>query len=115
MKSNSIVLLVLSLFVFAGGCARRNKSTDEETDGSRGSVPRIADTPIKAKNGAGTFTIGKATTYVTGPLDKNGYIDYAAALDERLSKDVTTANNANALLWKAIGPGLPPATIPDGY
>jgi hypothetical protein len=48
--------------------------------------------------------LGKDTTYVTGPLDKDGYIDYEAALNDRLGKDVTPERNANALLWKALGP-----------
>jgi hypothetical protein len=57
-----------------------------------------------AKKPKGHFTIGKGTTYVTGPLDKDGYIGYAAALNKRLRKGVTPANNANVLLWKAMGP-----------
>src|SRR5260221_8028407 len=52
----------------------------------------------------GKFTISKETTYVLGPLDADGYIDYAAALNERLGKGVTPENNANMLLWQAIGP-----------
>src|SRR5437763_7616782 len=56
-----------------------------------------------AKKHRGKFTISKETTYITGPLDKDGYIDYAAALNERLSKGVTPENNANVLIWKAIG------------
>src|SRR5262249_9965102 len=59
------------------------------------------DSPKKPK---GKFTIGKDTTYVTGPIDKDGYVDYAAALNERLGKGVTPENNANVLLWKAFGP-----------
>ena len=43
-------------------------------------------------------------TYLTGPLDKDGYIDYATALNDRFGKGVTSANNANVLIWKAIGP-----------
>src|SRR2546429_6929409 len=50
------------------------------------------------------FTIGKETTYVTGPVDADGYIDYAAALNKRLGKGITPADNANVLLWKALGP-----------
>jgi hypothetical protein len=50
------------------------------------------------------FTISKETTYVTGPVDKDGCIDYAAALNERLGKGVGPADNANVLLWKAFGP-----------
>ena len=34
--------------------------------------------------------LGKETTYVTGPLDKDGYIDYEAALNDRLGKGITS-------------------------
>jgi hypothetical protein len=50
------------------------------------------------------FPVGKETTYVTGPLDGEGYIDYEAALNDLLGKGVTPEKNANALLWKAFGP-----------
>jgi len=59
----------------------------------------------KTKNkGRGKLTIGKETTYFTRPLDKDGYVDYAAALNERMGKGVTPANNANVLLCQALGP-----------
>ena len=48
--------------------------------------------------------LGKETTYVTGPLDKEGYIDYEAALNDRLGKGITPEKNANVLLWKALRP-----------
>ena len=48
--------------------------------------------------------VGKETTFVTGPLDKEGYIDYEAALKNLLRKKVRPETNANVLLWKAIGP-----------
>jgi len=48
--------------------------------------------------------VGEATTVVTGPLTKEGYIDYEAALNERLGKGVTPETNANVLIWKALGP-----------
>src|SRR6266478_1815360 len=75
-------------------------------DGKAKAVASKEDKPKKraAKQHRGKFTISKETTYVTGPLDKDGYIDYAAALNERLSKGVTPENNANVLIWKAIGP-----------
>ena len=41
---------------------------------------------------------------MTGPVDKDGYIDYVAALNERLGKGITPETNANVLIWKAIGP-----------
>lgn len=48
--------------------------------------------------------LGKETTYVTGPLDRHGYIDYEAALNAELSRGVTAENNANVLLIQALGP-----------
>ena len=60
-----------------------------------------ADDEKKAKL---RFTVGKATTGIEGPLDKDGRIDYAAALNERLGKGVTAKTNANVLLWQAMGP-----------
>jgi hypothetical protein len=48
--------------------------------------------------------LGPETTYVTGPLDADGYIDYEAALNDRLGKGVTPEKNAAVLLWKALGP-----------
>jgi hypothetical protein len=50
------------------------------------------------------FPVGKETTHVRGPLDKEGYIGYEAALNERLGKGITPERNANVLLWKAFGP-----------
>jgi hypothetical protein len=51
------------------------------------------------------FPLGRETTFVEGPLDKDGYIDYAAALNEHYGRGVTPENNAHVLLWKALGPG----------
>src|SRR5262245_14071179 len=61
------------------------------------------------------FTLGKETTYITGPLDEDGYIDYATALNERLRKGIKPEDNANALLWKAFGPHPQRSTLPPGF
>ena len=54
------------------------------------------------------FEPGRDTTFVDGPLDKAGYIDYEAALNARLNarlKGKTTPDsNALVLLLKCIGP-----------
>jgi hypothetical protein len=74
-------------------------------------APGKSEAPKGEKKRKPRFTVGKETTYVTGPLCKDGYIDYVAALNERLSKGVTPENNANVLFWKAFGPrpeGGPP-------
>jgi hypothetical protein len=61
------------------------------------------------------FTIGKDTTYVTGPVDKDGYIDYTTALNDRLRQGVTVDNNANVLLMKVMGPKFRGKALPPEY
>ncbi|MBP3958832.1 hypothetical protein J8F10_26600 [Gemmata sp. G18] len=58
------------------------------------------DTPPPAPK----LPLGKETTYVTGPLDKHGYIDYEAALNAEMSKGISPEKNANALLALVVGP-----------
>jgi hypothetical protein len=48
--------------------------------------------------------LGKDTTVVDGPLDKDGYVDYAAVFQERFGKGVTPDNNIVAGLYAAVGP-----------
>ncbi len=71
------------------------------TDQQAGYLLADKDEPKKAKT---NYTIGKETTFITAPLDKDGYIDYAAALNKVLGKGITPRSNANVLLWKALGP-----------
>src|SRR4051812_12390513 len=58
--------------------------------------------------------VAKGTTYSTAPLDKDGYVDYPTALNERLAQGVTPDTNAVVLIWQAVGPrpagdrGMPP-------
>jgi hypothetical protein len=54
--------------------------------------------------GAWTFTVSTETTYITGPLDKYGYVDYVTALNERLGQGIKPEENANVLLWQVFGP-----------
>jgi hypothetical protein len=60
--------------------------------------------PARAEKPAAKFPIGKETTYITGPIDTDGYIIYETVLNERLGKGITPEKNANVLLWKALGP-----------
>ena len=57
---------------------------------------------------ASNFTISKETTFFTKPKTDSGYIDYASAVNQHFSGNVTPKINANILFWKAIGPA------PDG-
>jgi len=58
-----------------------------------------ADEPPKPR-----VPLGKETTIVDGPLDKEGYVDFPAALNAKLGQGVTPQTNANALLWQVFGP-----------
>ncbi len=49
------------------------------------------------------ITISKETTFITEPVGEDGYVDYQAALNARLSKGVTPENNSALLMLKAFG------------
>ena len=50
------------------------------------------------------FQMGKDTTFITKPLDADGYLDFETALNERLRGKITPETNAVVLLWQAMGP-----------
>lgn len=62
-----------------------------------------ADAPRAVKP---VFRLSRETTYVTGPLDAEGYVDYAAALNEHYGRGVTPDTNAAVLFMQAAGPKL---------
>ncbi len=64
---------------------------------------------------AAKVPLGKDTTVVRGPLDKDGYVDYEAALNDRLAKGITPETNGNVLLIRALGPKPEGARMPEGY
>jgi len=65
--------------------------------------------------GRWTFTVSPETTHVIEPRDAEGYVDFPAALHARLSKGVTPENNANVLIWQALGPHPEGGTMPPAY
>jgi hypothetical protein len=71
--------------------------------------------PAAEQKPAPKVPIGKDTTVVDGPLDADGFIDYEAALNERLRKTITPQTNANVLLWKVFGPQLEDHPLPPGF
>ena len=62
------------------------------------------DPPKPVKPIKPIFKMSRETTYITEPLDKDGYPDYETALNEKLRGTIKPENNACILLWKAIGP-----------
>ena len=61
------------------------------------------------------MTISRETTYITEPLDVNGYPDYAAWLNRELSAGVTPDNNATVLLLQAVGPAVIRSELRERY
>ena len=110
------VLLIVAFLTSATGVGSSKGQTTK---------PGTTEDPAKAapvgsekkketeKKGRGKFTISKETTHVTGPVDEDGYIDYAAALNELLKHGVTPENNANVLIWQALGPHRKPWPDPS--
>jgi hypothetical protein len=104
-------LLLLGLCVAAGwGQSSDLQSAEPGDKAAPGKEGNKGEKQRKPK-----FTISKETTYVTGPLRKDGTIDYATALNKRLSEGVTPENNANVLFWKAFGPHPGWATMPPEF
>ncbi len=53
--------------------------------------------------GPATITISPETTYLTGPLNDDGTVNYTQAFIDRYSEGVTPENNAMTLLVQAFG------------
>ena len=62
-----------------------------------------------------TPILDTSATFVNGPLDPQGYIDYEAALNQHFSEGVTAEINANVAIVQAIGPHPEKADLSDEY
>jgi hypothetical protein len=110
----AVLFLTCAIGLASSGQTTKPASADEPEKSK--AVPAGAQEKKETKKkGRGHFTISKETTYVTGPVDKDGYIDYAAALNERLRQGVTPENNANVLIWKALGPKPEGGSMPTDF
>lgn len=78
-------------------------------------VMLVALLALAAWPGFSTFTVSPQTTYVTGPFDEDGYIDYITALNERLGEGITPEKNANVLICQALGPQPEGSILPAEY
>ncbi len=55
--------------------------------------------------------ISRETTYILGPVNPDGTVNYVKYLDDKCAQGVTAANNAAPLLLRAFGPDMLPARI----
>ena len=84
----SILALVASLVPSIALCAE---------DSAPNTTPQAVRRPVK-------ITISKETTCLTGPIRPDGWLDYAAAINQRCGSGVTVENNAAIPFWQAVGP-----------
>ena len=96
-------LLALSLLALGTSAYAAEPNSDKSPAAKKETIRKKPKTKAAAKPRV-LVTISKETTYITEPLRADGYPDYIAALNQRLSKGVTPENNAAALFWKALGP-----------
>jgi hypothetical protein len=85
-RKKRLILIVAMMAVAVGACLSFWLFREEE----------LPDKP--------DITISKETTFLTEPLDRDGNVDYAEAINRRYSKGVTPENNAAVLLIRAFGP-----------
>ena len=64
----------------------------------------LTSTTHAADDDAPRIKISPETTRITGPLRKDGTVDYAAHLNQKYSQGVTPEKNAAVWYWRAIGP-----------
>lgn len=79
-------------------------------------IPRldVAETP--KPDSTGPIRISKETTRISGPLRKDGNVDYLAAINKEGSQGVTPANNAAVPIWQAFGrQELVPELVPEYF
>jgi hypothetical protein len=62
------------------------------------------DPPKPVKPVKPVFTMSRETTFITEPLDKDGYPDYETALNKHLKGTIKPEANACVRLWDAWGP-----------
>ena len=94
-----VVALGLALLVSACFVPRQSAAADRESPAQTGKSPP-SERAGKPKR---PITISKQTTYLVQPLDRDGYVDYLAALNHLDSQGVTPENNAGILLVRAMG------------
>ncbi len=61
------------------------------------------EAPVKTKAG---ITLSRETTYITGPLNEDGTVNYVEYLNRKYGKGVTPENNAAVLMLEVVGPEI---------
>jgi hypothetical protein len=106
----SKALVTMALFAALTGSGHRSSLAGERDPSTPDSGKPAAAELLRPK-----ITISRETTYFTGPLRPDGYVDYLAATNEYCSKGVTPENNAAGPLIQAFGPGEIDKDLREGF
>lgn len=94
--------LTLLLACFALSIPARETIAGEE----KSETPQVKQQQSGHQPARPKITISKETTYILGPVTKDGRVDYLAAVNQLTSKGVTPENNAVVPLIRALGPSV---------
>lgn len=72
--------------------------------GAIAALSHAADRPLPAPRVMPKIQVNRETTYLTGPLNADGEVDYVAANESRNSAGATPENNFSVVLWQLMGP-----------
>jgi len=114
MRGYMLAAIGISIAMFLGpvsagepkqrdGAGEKEKAKEKEAEQPAAKAKQPA-----AKQRQTQIAISTETTFLTGPLDEQGYVDFIEAVNRRASKGATPENNAAAVFWKVWGP-------PDGF
>lgn len=92
--SGSVVLGVVLAFavLFQNPFARAAEEGDES--------PRVVEKRLQEQ-----IRISKETTWITRPLDSQGYVDYVQFLNDQAARGTTPQNNFEVIVRQVFGPG----------
>ncbi len=75
----------------------------------------LAQDAARQRDAKPQFTVSRKTTFVMGPLRKDGSVDFAAAINAQLSEGVNSKNNAAVQLYQAFGPTSDGLEMPRAF
>lgn len=94
--------LLLMLFATQGPSPAKADEPDQEVRAEKVAKQKI-------------ITISKETTWITEPLDKEGFVNYLKAIDQRLAKGATSKNNFEVVVRSVMSPNEISEDIREEY
>lgn len=108
MRFGRVSVVSCTLFATLTTVVVCSSNAMDDDDRRRGRRPVVEDgkisSPSKNTGPQKLITISKETTFITEPLDEQGFVNYVQAINDRMKPEgITPENNAAVLIWQAIG------------